>query len=73
MGMQEADLTTAVDVSGFVQQKRRSFACHASQSSDVTFFLEMPEEAFAIMTGVEWFIRKGAPPGIHESELAGLG
>jgi len=24
------------------------------------------------MFGVEWFIHKGAPPGIHEDVLAGL-
>ncbi len=72
MGTPEAELTTAVDVSAFVAHKRQSFACHASQAGDVAFFLEMPGEAFAMMTGVEWFIRRGAPPGIHESELAGL-
>jgi LmbE family N-acetylglucosaminyl deacetylase len=72
MGTPEAELTTAVDVTAFVDQKRRSFACHDSQASDVSFFLDMPQEAFAMMAGVEWFIRAGAPAGIHESELAGL-
>jgi len=72
MGMPEAELTTAVDVGEYVDAKRRSLACHRSQTSDTTFFLDMPPEAFALMAGVEWFIRKGAPPGIHESDLAGM-
>jgi LmbE family N-acetylglucosaminyl deacetylase len=72
MGMPEADLTTAVDVGAYIDRKRRSFACHASQASDTTFFREMPDEAFALMAGIEWFIRRGMPPGITETDLAGM-
>jgi LmbE family N-acetylglucosaminyl deacetylase len=72
MGTPEAELTTAVDVSAFIPQKRASLTCHASQISDTSFFLTMGEMSFAAMTSVEWFIRNGAPPGIHESELAGM-
>jgi hypothetical protein len=32
----------------------------------------MDEMSFAAMASMEWFIRKGAPPGIHESDLAGM-
>lgn len=71
-GMDEADLTTAIDVSAFLRQKRASIECHASQVSDSSFFLQMPPEAFAAAFGTEWFIRRGAPGGIHESWLAGL-
>lgn len=71
-GMPEADLTTAIDVSGFIAAKRASMACHASQISDSSFFLQMPEEAFAAAFGTEWFIHRGVPGGITEDWLAGL-
>ncbi len=72
-GMPEAELTTAVDVSAYVGAKRSSMTCHASQITDSSFFLQMPQEAFAAAFGTEWYIRVGAPPGITESWLAGLG
>ena len=46
-GMPEADLTTAVDVSPYVAQKRESITMHASQVTDSTFFLRMPPAMFA--------------------------
>ena len=72
MGTPEAELTTAIDVSAFVGHKRRALQCHKSQVTDTTMLLEMPEEAFAAMMGTEWFVNKGADPGIAESELAGM-
>ena len=69
LGMPEAQLTTAVDVSGYIVQKRDSITMHASQISDSSFFLKMPVELFARAFSTEWFIRKGAPPGIHEDML----
>ncbi len=71
-GMPEAEITTAVDVSGFIDRKRASITAHASQVTDSGFFLRMPPEVFARAFSTEWFIRKGAPPGIHEDMLAGL-
>ena len=71
-GVPEAELTTAVDVSAFIAQKRASITAHASQVTDSSFFLRMPEAVFARAFSTEWFIRKGAPPGIHEDTLAGL-
>jgi LmbE family N-acetylglucosaminyl deacetylase len=71
-GMAESDLTTAVDVSAFVSNKRAAMRAHASQITDGSFFLEMPEEMFTMSFGTEWFIRQGATPGISESWLAGL-
>lgn len=68
-GMPEAHLTTAVDVSAYLAVKRRSIECHSSQVTDSSFFLTMPEEAFAMAFGTEWFLRRGAPAGIHEYEL----
>jgi LmbE family N-acetylglucosaminyl deacetylase len=71
-GMAETELTTRVDVSDFVALKRASVACHASQVTDTSFFLEMPEEGFTSTFGTEWFIHKGVPPGITEDALVGL-
>jgi LmbE family N-acetylglucosaminyl deacetylase len=68
-GVPEAELTTAVDVTAFTGQKRASIACHASQVSDSSFFLQMPAEQFAMAFGTEWYIRVGAPAGVHESWL----
>jgi LmbE family N-acetylglucosaminyl deacetylase len=68
-GMPEAELTTAVDVHAYLAQKRASIAAHRSQVSDSSFFLQMPDDQFAAAFGTEWYIRKGAPPGIHEYDL----
>lgn len=71
-GTEEHELTTMVDVTPWIDRKRASIICHASQVSDSSFFLQMPPEMFATAFGTEWFIRKGAPTGIHEDRLAGL-
>jgi LmbE family N-acetylglucosaminyl deacetylase len=71
-GVSEAELTTEVDVSAFVSHKRASMQCHRSQITDTSFFLQMPEEAFAQAFGTEWFVRTGHPAGISETWLAGL-
>jgi LmbE family N-acetylglucosaminyl deacetylase len=72
-GMPEGDLTTAVDVSAFIQNKRAAMRAHASQITDSSFFMEMPEEVFTMSFGTEWFIREGHPAGISEDWLSGLG
>jgi hypothetical protein len=43
--------------------------CHASQISDSSFFLEMPDEAFAASFGTEWFIKVGDEPGVRDRWL----
>ena len=69
MGLPEELLTTAVDVSGHLEVKRRAMAAHASQIGENSFFLSMPEPAFAAAFGTEWYRLRGAPPGIREKEL----
>jgi LmbE family N-acetylglucosaminyl deacetylase len=59
-GMSEAELTHAVDVTAFIGAKRDSMRCHRSQITDASFFLEMPDEVFAMGFGTEWFIKVGA-------------
>jgi LmbE family N-acetylglucosaminyl deacetylase len=68
-GMPEADLTHAVDVTAWVERKRASIACHRSQVTDSSFFLEMPHEQFAAAFGTEWYIKHGDPPGVRGAWL----
>jgi LmbE family N-acetylglucosaminyl deacetylase len=63
MGTPEAELTLAVDVTAQLDAKRAAMRCHASQIEDTSFFLQMPDEAFAAAFGTEWFIEHdGQPP-----------
>ncbi|MFM8856984.1 MAG: PIG-L family deacetylase [Actinomycetota bacterium] len=62
-GTLEEDITMAVDVSRYVEAKRASIACHASQVTDSSMFLQMPPEMFTIAFGTEWFIEPGQPGG----------
>jgi hypothetical protein len=46
---------------------------HASQISEQSFFLALPDDAFEVAFGTEWFIRDGQGPGFTEKDLmAGL-
>ncbi len=60
LGVHADRITTAVDVSDYLDRKRRAMQVHASQISDTSFFLMMPPEAFAAVWGTEWYIRVGA-------------
>jgi LmbE family N-acetylglucosaminyl deacetylase len=59
MGMEEHEITLAVDVSPFVWLKRDAVKAHRSQVTDTSFFAEMPDEMFAASFGTEWFIERG--------------
>lgn len=65
-GSTEDEITMAVDVSSFVERKRRSMACHSSQITDQSFFMQMPSDVFAMAFGTEWFIEPGRPGGAAE-------
>jgi LmbE family N-acetylglucosaminyl deacetylase len=72
-GKPEAEITAAVDVTTHLEHKRKAMRAHASQISESSFFLAMPDDAFAHAFGTEWFIREGQGPGITETDLmAGL-
>lgn len=64
-GSPDSEITTAVDISAFVGAKRVSMTCHSSQITDSSFFLQMPDEAFATAFGTEWF-RQVHPPAEAE-------
>ncbi len=74
LGVPEARITTAVDVTAFLDVKRRAMAAHGSQIAETSFFLAMPPDHFAVGFGTEWYVLVGAPPGTAEDDLfAGLG
>ncbi|MFD9741847.1 PIG-L family deacetylase [Umezawaea sp. NPDC059074] len=68
-GKPEAELTTAVDVTAYLDVKKAAMRAHASQISEQSFFLGQSDEAFAYSFGTEWFIRVGAEPGVAEKDL----
>ena len=68
-GKPESVITAAVDVTPYLEHKRRAMRAHASQISEASLFLALPEEAFRYGFGTEWFIRDGQGPGITETDL----
>ena len=73
-GRPASAITTRIDVQDLIAVKRASMAAHASQISETSFFLQMPDEAFAGSFGWEWFIRRDlAPSGQMDDDIfAGL-
>lgn len=68
-GTPETQITCAVDVRAFLDHKRQAMRAHASQISEQSFFLAMPDDAFEYAFGTEWFIRAGQGPGITETDV----
>jgi LmbE family N-acetylglucosaminyl deacetylase len=68
-GMAESELTHAVDVTPYLDKKRESLRCHASQVTDTGFFEQMPEDMFRATFGTEWFIKKGGQPPVRPGWL----
>ena len=69
LGVEEELITTAVDVRDFVTKKKEAMRAHRSQITEDSFFMKMSDEVFAEGFGMEWFILRGAPAGIHEDDL----
>src|SRR3954470_18819758 len=70
----EAKITTSVDVSPFIDQKRDALATHASQIAE-SWFGKLPPEAYHAMFGSETFIRAHDTTGAATPEddlFAGL-
>jgi LmbE family N-acetylglucosaminyl deacetylase len=64
IGTPAAEIALAVDVLPYLAAKRASMTCHRSQITDTSFFLQMPDEAFAMAFATEWYIEPGrsGPP-----------
>ena len=60
-GMADDEITHAVDVTAVIDRKRDAIRAHASQVAADSFFLSMPDEAFAATFGTEWFVDPGRP------------
>jgi LmbE family N-acetylglucosaminyl deacetylase len=69
LGSPESIITTEVDVRDFIDRKRAAMVAHASQIAESHFFLKMPLDVFRESFGYESFIRRGAPPGAHDTDL----
>ena len=67
LGVPEVQITTRVDVSDLIEVKRASMRAHASQIGEQSFFLSMPDDAFTMAFGQEWFIHHGAGPKSPEA------
>lgn len=59
LGLNEHELTHRIDVTAFMETKRESMRAHASQISEQSIFLAMPDEVFAKSFGIEWLARHG--------------
>jgi LmbE family N-acetylglucosaminyl deacetylase len=69
MGVPGATITTRIDVSAYLDQKRRAMAAHASQISETSFFLALPEALSREVWGTESYVLRGAPSGTTEDWL----
>ena len=65
-GSLESEISLMVDVRAWAARKKESVTCHASQVTDSSFFLSMPDEAFVESFGWEWFIRPGDTSPMRE-------
>jgi LmbE family N-acetylglucosaminyl deacetylase len=69
VGVPEALITTTVDVHPWLDAKKAAMRAHASQITETSFFLSMPEVQFEMGFGQEWYILRGAPKGTTETDL----
>ncbi len=69
IGLPESEITTTVDVGGFVPSKLAAMRCHETQVGDMDFFLEMPDEAFRQAFSREHYVRMRAPAGAPADHL----
>src|SRR5437588_173117 len=70
MGVPEDELTTAIDVMPYIDTKKASMRAHASQISEQSFFLSMPDHAFEQAFGTEWYIHRGVRTPVAEFETS---
>ena len=71
-GRPDDEVTTRVDVSAFLEPKRRSMDCHRTQRQDMGWLLELPDDLGARALGSETFVLRwldGADvPSTHREE-----
>ncbi len=69
LGTPEALITTIVDVTPWLDRKRRAIEAHASQVHDTGFFLAMPPDGFARVLSTEFYIRRGVSAGHRDHDV----
>ena len=62
IGVDGALVTHYIDVSATLDRKRAAFRAHASQIPSDSFMVSLPDEAFELAFGTEWFIQRGHSP-----------
>jgi N-acetyl-1-D-myo-inositol-2-amino-2-deoxy-alpha-D-glucopyranoside deacetylase len=55
-GRPESEVTTRVDASGFLEQKRRAMDCHRTQRQDMGWLLELPDDIGRDIMGTEFYV-----------------
>jgi N-acetyl-1-D-myo-inositol-2-amino-2-deoxy-alpha-D-glucopyranoside deacetylase len=55
-GTPDAEVTTRIDVSGFLEEKRRSMDCHRTQAQDLGWLLALPDDMADRAIDTEYFI-----------------
>jgi LmbE family N-acetylglucosaminyl deacetylase len=63
IGLPESELNTRVDLGPALDIKRAALAAHASQYPEDSFFRQLPDEAFTIGFGTEWYRRRPTSDG----------
>jgi N-acetyl-1-D-myo-inositol-2-amino-2-deoxy-alpha-D-glucopyranoside deacetylase len=71
-GRPDAEVTTRVDVSAFIEPKRRSMECHRTQRQDMGWMLELPPDLGAKVLGTETYVLRWllgeTVPSTHREE-----
>ena len=62
-GLPDSEITHGIDVTSVLGRKRLAIRAHTSQIPEDSFFLAMPDEAFAMAFGVEWYVDPKSPRG----------
>ncbi|HEX5040373.1 MAG TPA: PIG-L family deacetylase [Candidatus Limnocylindria bacterium] len=75
-GRPDEEVTTRVDVSGFLEQKRRSMDCHKTQRQDLGWLLDLPEDLADGAIDLEsyvlrWRDQQDVPSTLRETWLLG--
>lgn len=69
IGVPDADITTEVDVSDYMEAKRAAMVAHATQIGDFGPFLGLESEQLRESFGLEWFRRLRGVDGPRERAL----
>jgi len=75
-GRSEAEVTTRVDVSGYLDAKRRSMDCHKTQRQDLGWLLDLPDDLGRQAIDTEYYVLRwldgsDVPSTYREDRLLG--